>query len=347
MTPEIQISGRPIGAERPCYIIAEIGVNHNGDLDLAHKLIDLAAEAGADAVKFQTYVTDELVLPDAQQADYQARNLGEKSQADMLRDYELPFSAYPQLQAHCARVGIDFISTAFDVVSLEFIIGLKPACLKWASGELTNMPLLHMASKAKLPMLLSTGMGTVTEISRARDWLGPNVETVILQCVSQYPAAISDQNLRVLPAMQNVFGCPVGFSDHTLGPYAAVAARALGMAVLEKHFTLDSKMPGPDHAASVMPDDFTQLVNIVRDIEAGLGDGVKRPRASERNVASVARKSLVFRNNFPKGHVLSEADLTAKRPGIGLSPDQFDVFIGRTLSRDVRRDELLDRNDAH
>lgn len=346
MTPEIHIGGRPVGPDHPCYIIAEIGVNHNGDLDLAHKLIDLAAQTGADAVKFQTYVTDELVLPDAQQADYQVRNLGKKSQAEMLRDYELPFSAFVELQAHCTRVGIDFISTAFDAVSLEFVIGLKPVCLKWASGELTNMPLLRMAGKAGMPMLLSTGMGTVTEISRARDWLGPDVKTVILQCVSQYPAAIADQNLRVIPAMQNVFGCPVGFSDHTMGPYAAVAARALGMAVLEKHFTLDNTMPGPDHAASVMPDEFTHMVHVLREIEAGLGDGVKQPRPSERNTSSVARKSLVFRNDLPKGHVLTEMDLTAKRPGSGLPPDQFNDFMGRVLRRDVRRDELLEKSDA-
>jgi N,N'-diacetyllegionaminate synthase len=346
MSPRIDIAGRPISADHPCYIIAEIGVNHNGDLNLAHEMIDLAAQAGADAVKFQTYVTDELVLPDAPQADYQARNLGRRSQADMLRDYELPFPAFVELQAHCQRIGIDFISTAFDAVSLEFIIGLKPACLKWASGEITNLPLMRQAARSGLPMLLSTGMGTLTEISRALDWLGSEVPTVILQCVSQYPAEIADQNLRVLPAMQSVFGSPVGFSDHTLGPYAAIAARALGMAVLEKHFTLDRKLPGPDHAASVEPGDFSELVRLVRAIEAGLGDGVKRPRVVERPVASVARKSLVYRRDLRAGHVLGEQDLTAKRPGTGLAPDRLDAFLGRTLQRDVGRDTLLEPTDV-
>lgn len=344
--PEVRIASRRVGPDHPCYIIAEIGVNHNGDLPTAHKLIDLAVACGADAVKFQTYITDELVLPDAQQAEYQMHSVGKKSQAEMLRDYELPFSAFVELQAHCARLKIDFISTAFDPASLEFIIGIKPACLKWASGELTNMPLLRMANKARLPILLSTGMGSLTEISRALDWLDPDVEKVILQCVSQYPAAISDQNLRVLPAMQNAFGCPVGFSDHTMGPYAAVAARSLGMAVLEKHFTLDRSMPGPDHAASITPSEFTHMVQILRQIEAGLGDGIKRPCASERNTSSAARKSLVFRRNLTKGHVLGEEDLTAKRPGTGLQPDELDTFIGLVLRRDVSRDELLKKSDV-
>lgn len=346
MTSRVVINGRSIGPDQPCYIIAEIGVNHNGDLGLAHRLIDLAAASGADAVKFQTFVTDELTLSDAPQAEYQARSVGEKSQADMLRQYELPFPAFAELQAHCAQAGVDFISTAFDAVSLDFIIGLGPACLKWPSGEINNLPLLRMAARSGLPLLLSTGMGTMTEVSRALDWLGPDVPTVILQCVSQYPAEIEDQNLRVLPAMAGAFGCPVGFSDHTIGPYAAIAARALGMAVLEKHFTMDRAMAGPDHHASVEPDDFRELVRAIRAIERGLGDGLKRPRAVEGDVARVARKSLVYRRDLAAGQVLSEDDLTTKRPGTGVSPDQFDAFIGRRLTRDVRRDTLLKPDDV-
>jgi N,N'-diacetyllegionaminate synthase len=346
MTREIEINGRKIGADHPCYIIAEVGVNHNGDLGLAHRLIDLAAAAGADAVKFQTFVTDELTLSDAPQAEYQARSVGEKSQADMLRQYELPFPAFAELQAHCAAAGVDFISTAFDAVSLDYIIGLKPACLKWPSGEINNLPLLRMAARSGLPLLLSTGMGTLTEVSRALDWIGPDVPTVILQCVSQYPAEIADQNLRVLPAMQGAFGCPVGFSDHTIGPYAAVAARALGMAVLEKHFTMDRGMSGPDHHASVEPEDFKHLVRIIREIEKGLGDGMKRPRAVEGDVAKVARKSLVYRRALKVGHILAEDDLTSKRPGTGVSPDQFDSFVGRRLKQDVQRDTLLKPDDV-
>ncbi len=346
MRNEIQINGRRIGADHPCYIIAEVGVNHNGDIGLAHQLIDLAAAAGADAIKFQTFVTDELTLSDAPQADYQTRSVGEKTQADMLRQYELPFAAFAELQAHCAAAGVDFISTAFDAVSLDFIIGLKPACLKWPSGEINNLPLLRMAARSGLPLLLSTGMGTLTEVSRALDWLGPDVPTVILQCVSQYPAEIEDQNIRVLPAMQGAFACPVGFSDHTIGPYAAIAARALGMAVLEKHFTMDRRMPGPDHHASVEPEDFKELVRIIRAIELGLGDGIKRPRDVESNVAKVARKSLVYRRDLGVGHILGEDDLTSKRPGTGVAPDQFDSFIGRRLKQPVRQDTMVKPDDV-
>jgi N-acetylneuraminate synthase/N,N'-diacetyllegionaminate synthase len=336
MYPSIEIGGRRIAEDAPCYVIAEIGVNHNGDLALAHRLIDAAAEAGADAVKFQTYLTDELVMSDVRQAAYQSRNLGESgTQADMLRQLELPFSAFAELAEHCRRVGVDFISTAFDAPSLEFVISLRPVCLKWASGELTNKPLLMQAAQTGLPLLLSTGMGSLTEIARTVDWLAGRMPLVILQCVSDYPAAIEDQNLRVLPALRNAFGCPSGFSDHTIGPYAALAARSLGMAVLEKHFTLDKTLPGPDHRASVEPAEFGDLVRLLRAVEAGLGDGVKRPRAVENDVRAVARKSLVWRADRTAGHIVTAADLTAKRPGTGVAPDRMDDFVGRRLGRSV------------
>jgi len=347
MTPAVTIAGRSVSADAPCYVIAEIGVNHNGDAALAHKLIDAAAEAGADAVKFQTYVTDELVLGSATQAAYQSRNTGgAEAQAEMLRRLELPFTVFAELRDHCHEAGIDFLSTAFDAPSLDFVISLKPACLKWASGELNNRPLLMQAAQSGLPLLLSTGMGSLAEIGRAVDWLDGRLPLVILQCVSDYPAAIEDQNLRVLPAMSAAFGCPTGFSDHTLGPYAALAARGLGMAVLEKHFTLDSTMEGPDHRASVEPGEFAELVRLLRAVEAGLGDGVKRPRAAEADVRGVARKSLVWRRDLAPGHVIADDDLTAKRPGTGMPPDRMDMLTGRPLLRAVRRDEMADPADV-
>lgn len=346
-TPSIQIGQRTISDAAPCYVIAEIGVNHNGDLDLAHKLIDAAVDAKADAVKFQTYRTDELVLPDAAQAAYQSRNLGaEGSQTAMLRRYELPFEAFAELQRHCQARGIDFISTAFDAPSLEFVISLSPVCLKWASGELTNQPMLLQAAASGLPLLLSTGMGSLAEVARSVDWIAGRVPLAILQCVSDYPAAIEDQNLRVLPMMRSAFGCPVGFSDHTIGPYAALVARALGMAVLEKHFTLDSTMEGPDHRASITPDDFAEMVTLLRKVEAGLGDGIKRPRAVERDVTSVARKSLVYRHDLPAGHVVRVEDLTAKRPGLGLAPDRMDRIVGRALTTAVKGNTLVREQDV-
>jgi N,N'-diacetyllegionaminate synthase len=343
--PKIRLGNRSISQDHSTYVIAEIGVNHDGSLDLAHKLIDLAHMSGADAVKFQTYVTDELVRVDARKAAYQLASSGEGTQADMLRKYELPFDAFVELKLHCDRIGIDFISTAFDAPSLEFVISLDPVCLKWASGELTNKPLLRLASQSGLPMLLSTGMGTMDEISEACDWLGAATPLVILQCVSNYPAAIEDQNLRTLPTMQAAFNCPVGFSDHTIGPYAAIAARSLGMAVLEKHFTIDSSLPGPDHAASVMPDDFWNLVTLLRKIELGLGDGIKRPQSIEADVRQVARKSLVYRRALPKGHQIKAEDITAKRPGTGLAPASFDRVIGQSLGLSVERDQLVQERD--
>lgn len=340
--PQLQIAGRRIAADAPTYVVAEIGVNHNGDADLAHKMIDAAKQTGADAVKFQTYRTQDLVLESAVKAEYQTQTTGLGNQFDMLRALELPFAVFADLRDHCRDVGIDFMSTAFDPISLEHVASLDPVCLKWPSGELTNWPLLKQAKATGLPVMLSTGMGSLREVAAAMDVMGPDSDVVILQCVSNYPARIEDQNLRVLPVMQAAFGCPVGFSDHTIGPYAALAAKALGMAVLEKHFTLDCTMEGPDHAASIEPNDFTQMISLLRQIEQGLGDGVKRSRLSEENVRSVARKSLVYRRDLPAGHVLQENDLIGKRPGGGIGMDRLEQFIGRALGRDVTVDQLLE-----
>jgi len=344
--PELQIAGRRIAADARTYVIAEIGVNHNGDPAVAHKMIDAAKQTGADAVKFQTYRTQDLVLECAAKAEYQTLTTGVGNQFDMLRALELPFEVFTDLRDHCREAGIDFMSTAFDPISLEHVASLEPVCLKWPSGELTNWSLLRQAKATGLPVMLSTGMGSLREIAAAMDLMGPDADVVILQCVSNYPARIEDQNLRVLPVMQAAFGCPVGFSDHTIGPYAALAAKALGMAVLEKHFTLDSSMEGPDHAASIEPNDFTQMVSLLRQIELGLGDGVKRPSPSEENVRSVARKSLVYRHDLPAGHVLRESDLIGKRPGGGIGLDRLDYFTGRALSRDVIADMLMESDDV-
>lgn len=342
-SPSIFLGKRRVSAGDPCYIIAEVGVNHNGSIDLAHKMIDAAKVAGADAVKFQTYRTDDLVLATAPKAAYQQDKTGGGSQNEMLRRLELPIEAFLELRRHCSDIGIDFMSTAFDPISLEAVVNLSPVCLKWPSGELNNAPLLSQAARTGLPVVLSTGMGSLTEVAAALDVMQAvgNTDVVILQCVSNYPARIEDQNLRVLPAMSQVFGKPVGFSDHTNGPFAAIAARALGMSVLEKHFTLDTAMEGPDHAASITPDEFARMVAVLRAVEAGLGDGVKRPIASEKGIRAVARKSLVYRRSLPRSHVLTDGDLIAKRPGTGVGPDKLDMFLGRKLNRDVEADELL------
>ena len=346
MSAHIKLGDRRISAEDTCYVIAEVGVNHNGNAELAHKMIDAAKDAGADAVKFQTYKTDALITANTKKADYQTGTTGEGTQDAMLRKLELPQEVFAELATHCRKVGVDFMSTAFDSASLEAVAKLNPVCLKWPSGELTNSLLLQQAAQYNLPILLSTGMGTLTEISAALDLLaahGTN-DVVILQCVSNYPAAIEEQNLRVLPNMSAMFGKPTGLSDHTEGPYAALAARALGMSVLEKHFTLDRNMEGPDHRASIEPQEFEQMVTILRKVEKGLGDGVKRRLDSESNIMAVARKSLVYSRDMPEGQILSLQDLTAKRPGTGLSPDEASSLIGRTLARGVTKDEQVDRS---
>ncbi len=343
MSANIYLGNRRISADDPCYIIAEVGVNHNGSISLAHKMIDNAKEAGADAVKFQAYKTEALITENTEKAEYQRETTGAGSQDDMLRQLELPGDAFSELAKHCVEVGIDFISTAFDSDSLELVSKLDPVCLKWPSGELTNTLFLKQAATYDLPILLSTGMGTLSEISNALDLLALNGcdDVAILQCVSNYPAAIEDQNLRVLPNIAAAFGKPTGFSDHTEGPYAALAARALGMSVLEKHFTMDRSMKGPDHVASIEPAEFKQMVTILRKVEKGLGDGVKRPLKSEHSILTVARKSLVYQYDLPAGHILDLHDLTTKRPGDGLPPSNAENFIGRILNQAVVRDEKV------
>lgn len=342
----IELGKRTISEFDPCYIIAEIGVNHDGSLEKAFKLVDAAAASGADAVKFQTFLVDEMVRKDTQQAEYQKRNLNEEtSQSEMLKKLELPFEDFEKLSVYCTRKGVDFISTAFDPMSLSFIASLKPVCFKWASGELTNKPLLLQAASYDTPILLSTGMGQMSEIEEATTWIGEATPFVLLQCVSDYPAAPSDQNLRVLRQLAKQFGCPVGFSDHTIGPTSAIAARALGMSVLEKHFTLDKNSYGPDHRASEEPKEFRAMVDNIRLVETALGDGKKRVAASEISTSKIARKSLVYRSDLTAGHVLSLKDISAKRPNGGLLPKEIDGFLGKALLKPVFRDDFLAYGD--
>ena len=340
MSAHIQLGGRRISADDPCYIIAEIGVNHNGDIRLAHKMIDSAKMSGADAVKFQTYKTEALIAENTPKAEYQKQSTGIGSQDAMLRQLELPNEAFAELAKHCREVCIDFMSTAFDSESLEFVTKLAPVCLKWPSGELKNTPILRQAAEYDLPVLLSTGMGTLAEISNAIDLLGLNGcnDVAILQCVSNYPAAIEEQNLRVLPNMAATFGKPTGFSDHTEGLFAALAARALGMSVLEKHFTLDRSMDGPDHQASIEPSEFEKMVTTLRKLEKGLGDGIKRPLKSEQNIRD-ARKSCLL-EYLPAGHVLSLKDLAAKRPGNGLPPNEVETFKAGFKQSVIRNEQV-------
>jgi N-acetylneuraminate synthase/N,N'-diacetyllegionaminate synthase len=331
--------------EGPAFVIAEAGVNHNGDLDLAHRLVDAAADAGADAVKFQTFRTDALVSGTAPKARYQVETTGgAESQRAMLARLELTADAHAGLREHATRRGLVFFSTPFDEASADLLDGLDVALLKVPSGELTNLPLLrHVAAKGR-PVLLSTGMSTLDEVATAVDTIraAGDPPLAILHCVSAYPAPVEDTNLRAIDALRARFGCPVGLSDHSLGLEIALAAVARGATVLEKHLTLDRALPGPDHRASLTPADFAALVRGVRAVEAALGDGDKRPMPSEIDTRAVARRSLVAARALPAGHRLARADVAIKRPGTGIAPGELDRVLGRRLTRALAADELLD-----
>jgi N,N'-diacetyllegionaminate synthase len=331
---QLHIDGKVIGHGQPCFIIAEAGINHNGDVGLAKRLIDVAVDAGADAVKFQTFRVDLLTAPDAPKARYQATATGAgESQGDMLRKSELPPEAFAELDAYCHERGIIFISTPFDHESVEVLANLGVPAFKVPSGEVVNLPLLrHIASKGK-PIILSTGMSYISEVERAIRAIheAGNDQLVVLHCVSNYPAAPRDVNLRAMQTIAQAFQVPVGFSDHTLGIEIPLAAVAMGACVIEKHFTLDRAMPGPDHGASLEPHELRAMVTGIRKVEQALGDGIKQPADSEADTRQVARRSIYLRRPARVGAVLREDDLIALRPAGGIPPDQFDSVVGRKL----------------
>jgi N,N'-diacetyllegionaminate synthase len=343
MTPFV-VRGRPLGEGR-AFVIAEAGVNHNGDLDLARRLVDAAAEAGADAVKFQTFRTEALVSGAAPKARYQVETTGEReSQRAMLARLELSAEAHAGLRDHATRRGLVFFSTPFDEASADLLARLGVELLKIPSGEVTNLPLLRHVAAKRLPVLLSTGMCTLEEVAAAVEAIraAGDPPLAILHCVSAYPAPAEDTNLRAMETLRARFGVPVGLSDHSLGLEIALAAVARGAAVLEKHLTLDRALPGPDHRASLEPADFGALVRGVRAIESALGDGAKRPMPSELDTRAVARRSLVAARPLPAGHRLTRDDIAIKRPGTGIPPGELERLLGRRLARSVEADALLD-----
>jgi N,N'-diacetyllegionaminate synthase len=334
----IDIAGRPIGPGQPCFLIAEAGVNHNGSLELAKTLVETAAAAGADAVKFQTFRADRLVTTTAAKARYQQRNTGnQESQFDMLRRLELSEDDHRTILAHCRRHGICFLSTPFDEGCADFLESLGVAAFKIPSGEITNLPYLaHVAGKQR-PLIVSLGMANLGEVEAAVDTIerAGNRQYVLLQCVSNYPADPADVHLRAMAALGTAFGVPVGYSDHTEGIEVALASVALGACVVEKHFTLDRTLPGPDHLASIEPDELRRLVRGIRIVEQALGSPRKRPAASEADTAAVARKSLVAACDLAPGTILTETMLTARRPGTGLPPAMRPHLLGRTVGQQI------------
>jgi N,N'-diacetyllegionaminate synthase len=327
-------------------IIAEAGVNHNGDLALARQMIDVAAEAGADLVKFQTFRADRLATAYAPKAEYQTAAGGAaESQRTMIARLELSRESHGELIAHCAARGTRFFSTAFDVESVDLLMELGLDRSKIPSGELTNLPLLRRVGAYAKPVILSTGMATMDEIAAALSALEtagtPRSMITVLHCNTEYPTPMADVNLRAMLSIHQAFGVAVGYSDHTLGIEIPIAAVALGAAIVEKHFTLDRGLPGPDHRASLEPEELREMVRAIRNIENALGDGVKRPSASESKNIVIVRKSLVAACAIRAGERFSEANLAVKRPGSGLSPMLWDDVIGKAAPRDFALDEMI------
>jgi len=344
MVAPVMIAGRAVGPGQSCFIIAEAGVNHGGDVALARRLIDAAIGAGADAVKFQTFNAERLLTRTAPKARYQVQTTGsEESQYEMVRRLELPAEAHRQLMEYAARRGITFLSSLFEEASADLLETLGVPAFKIPSGELTNLPLLrHVAHKGQ-PMIVSTGMATLSEVATALQAIREvgHQQVVLLHCVSDYPAEPADVNLRAMATLAQRFDVPVGLSDHTLGIEVALAAVALGACVIEKHLTLNRALPGPDHRASLEPEEFQRLVRGIRTVEAALGDGRKAPTVAEQAVAAVARKSLVAARDLRAGSVLTEELIAIKRPGTGLPPALRGQLIGRKVKVDLPADAVL------
>lgn len=329
-------------------IIAEAGVNHNGSIELAKQLVDKAVEAGVDYIKFQTFKAANLVTKSAQQADYQMRNVGggDSSQYQMLKRLELSREEHLELIGYCQQRGIHFFSTAFDFDSIEFLDSLHLNLWKIPSGEITNYPYIKQIAQKQGDVILSTGMSTAEDIQNAVDvllrWGKTKDQITILHCNTEYPTPFEDVNLLAMQSIAKQFGTKVGYSDHTRGIEVPIAAVALGATVIEKHFTLDRNMPGPDHKASLEPDELKAMVSAIRNIEKALGSSEKKVTDSERKNIAIARKSIVAAKNIKKGDVLTEENLTVKRPGTGISPMRWEEVLGTKAVRDFMEDELIE-----
>jgi N,N'-diacetyllegionaminate synthase len=344
----VDLRVRKVGPGLPCLVIAEAGVNHNGKLALARKLIDAAAQCGADVVKFQTWITEELVGSGAPMAEYQTRACGTGfDQFRMLKQLELDHAQFRRLKTHAKRRKICFASTPDEADSADFLDQLGVPFFKIGSAEIPNLPLLRHVARKGRPVVLSTGMATLAEVETAiRTMEGAgNRNIVLLHCVSDYPASASESNLRAMDTLAAAFGYPVGFSDHTLGIEIALAAVARGACVLEKHLTLDKNMEGPDHAASLDPAEFAAMVSAIRTVESALGDGIKRPSAAELEIRKVVVKSVVLANSVKAGRKLRASDLCLRRSSPGLPPTTLPALIGRRTARDLPAGAVLANED--
>lgn len=323
------------------FIIAEAGVNHNGSLDLAKKLVDKALEAGVDCIKFQTFKSENLVSMSAQMAEYQKENLGkDESQYKMLKELEISFEEFKELKKYCEEKNIMFLSTPFDLESCDFLNDLDMKIFKIPSGEITNLPYLRKINSFGKKVILSTGMANLNEIQDALNVL-KDCDVSLLHCTTEYPCPYDNVNLNAIDTLKKEFKLEVGYSDHTQGIEVPIAAVAKGATIIEKHFTLDRNMEGPDHKASLEPNELKQMVTSIRNIEKAFGNGVKEPQESEKKNIEIARKSIVAKINIKKGEIFTENNLTTKRPGSGISPMKWDCIIGKTATKDYQEDELI------
>lgn len=323
------------------YIIAEAGVNHNGSIEIAEKLIDAAAQAGADAVKFQTFIATAGISRFAEKAQYQKENTTTReSQLEMIKKLELPFDQHRHLMEYCRKRNIQFLSTGFDFESINLLKSLNIPCMKVPSGEITNLPLLRQVNEYMHPVIMSTGMATLNEIKEALAVL-KDCKVSLLHCTTEYPCPYEGVNLKAMQTMRDAFHLPVGYSDHTQGIEVPIAAVAMGATIIEKHFTLDRNMEGPDHKASLEPDELKAMVTAIRHIEAALGTGEKEPAECEKKNMAIARKSIVAKRAIKKGELLTEENLTVKRPGDGVSPMKWDEIVGTTAQKDYDEDEKI------
>ncbi|WP_072215204.1 N,N'-diacetyllegionaminate synthase [Campylobacter coli] len=331
---------------KKALIIAEAGVNHNGDLNLAKKLIEVAAKSGADFVKFQSFKAELCVSKNAKKAAYQLKTTAkDESQLEMIKKLELDFNAHQLLISHAKQCGIAFLSTPFDLESIELLDDLGLEVFKIPSGEITNLPYLKKIAKLNKKIILSTGMSNLGEIEAALEILcqggTQRANITLLHCTTEYPAPFDEVNLKAMQTLKNAFNLDVGYSDHTKGIHISLAAIALGASVIEKHFTLDKNMPGPDHKASLEPNELQELCTKIREIESALGDGIKQASKSERKNIEIARKSLVAKKKIKKGEIFSEENLTTKRPASGISAMRYDEYLGKKASKDYEEDELI------
>ena len=339
----IKIGKKNIGKGKPCFIIAEAGVNHNGSLKLAKKLVDVAKEASADAVKFQTFKAEKIVTKNAEMVNYQKRNIGKKeSQLEMLKKLELGNEDFIELKKYCDKKNIIFLSTPHTEDAVDFLESLVPV-YKIGSGDLTNLPFLEKIAGKKKPIILSTGMATLSEVKEAVGTIkkAGNNKIILLHCTTNYPCPLEEVNLKAMLTLKKELNLPVGYSDHTLGITVPIMAATLGAVILEKHFTINKNLPGPDHKASLEPDELREMVIAIRNTEKALGGGVKKPTKSEEKIKKVVRKSIIAKIDIPKGAKITDEILIIKRPGNGIQPKYLHKVIGKIARGDIKKDNLI------